>query len=118
MTFVWLAAAISIVSSGFVAVFVVPAVAREVMLGMAAPLVVATGSFVMMDRTFRRDPGRLTRLLVRGFVVKMVVFGLYIVVGVSTFGLEPVAFVVSFTVYFVALHLAEAARLQRLLSGS
>ncbi len=114
MHMVGLAAVLSITSSVVVATIIVPAVATEVILGMTGPLVVAVGSFVLMDRTFRRDPEGLTRLLVRAFACKLVAFGAYVVLAITVFALDAIAFVASFTVYFVALHLAEAVHLQRL----
>ena len=84
-----------------------PAVATEVLVGMAGPVVVAVGSIMMMDRVSRRTPERLTRLLIRAFVSKMVVFGAYVVLATVVMALDVVAFFVSFTLYFVALYLVE-----------
>ena len=84
-----------------------PAVATEVLVGMAGPVVVAVGSIIMMDRVSRRNPEGLTRLLIRAFVSKMVVFGLYVTLATVLMSLDVVAFVVSFTMYFVLLYLVE-----------
>lgn len=84
-----------------------PAVATEVLVGMAGPVVVAVGSIMMMDRVSRRNPEGLTRLLIRAFVSKMVVFGLYVALATVLMSLDVVAFVVSFTMYFVLLYLVE-----------
>ena len=74
---------------------------------MAGPVVVAVGSIMMMDRVSRRNPEGLTRLLIRAFVSKMVVFGLYVTLATVLMSLDVVAFVVSFTMYFVLLYLVE-----------
>jgi len=84
-----------------------PAVATEVLVGMAGPVVVAVGSIMMMDRVSRRNPEGLTRLLIRAFVSKMVVFGLYVALATVLMSLDVVVFVVSFTMYFVLLYLVE-----------
>ena len=84
-----------------------PAVATEVLVGMAGPVVVAVGSIMMMDRVSRRTPEGLTRLLIRAFVSKMVVFGLYVTLATVLMSLDVVVFVVSFTMYFVLLYLVE-----------
>ena len=74
---------------------------------MAGPVVVAVGSIMMMDRVSRRNPEGLTRLLIRAFVSKMVVFGLYVTLATVLMSLDVVVFVVSFTMYFVLLYLVE-----------
>jgi hypothetical protein len=87
---------------------------REVTLGMLAPLAAATLSWVLTERTYRRDPRRLTGLMMTGFAAKMVFFGAYVVVMLKVVGLRPVPFVVSFTGYFIALYLTEALLMRRL----
>jgi hypothetical protein len=103
----WVTVSVSMVSSAFIATYVMPAVATEVLVGMAGPVVVAVGSIIMMDRVSRRNPEGLTRLLIRAFVSKMVVFGLYVALATVLMSLDVVAFVVSFTMYFVLLYLVE-----------
>ena len=107
VSLMWVAVSVSMVSSAFIATYVMPAVATEVLVGMAGPVVVAVGSIMMMDRVSRRTPERLTRLLIRAFVSKMVVFGAYVVLATVVMALDVVAFFVSFTLYFVALYLVE-----------
>ena len=102
---------------GAIVVWRVPGAAPEVLLGMAGPLVVGVGSLVLMERTYRRSPERLTRLMVRAFLAKLVVFGVYMGVAVSVLALDAVWLAGSFTVSFVVLHLAEALHLQRLFTG-
>ena len=110
----WVVVSGSIVSSAFVATYVMPSVATEVLVGMAGPVVVAVGSILLMKRASRRTPEGLTRVLIRGFVTKMVVFGLYIVLATVVMALDVVAFFLSFTLYFVALYLVEAFYVYRL----
>ena len=74
----------------------------------------AVGFILMLERASRRTPEVLTRLLVRAFVTKMVVFGLYVVLATTVMSLDVVAFFVSFTLYFVALYLVEAFYVYRL----
>lgn len=86
----------------------------EVLCGMAGPLLVAAVSWVLAERTYRQNPERLTSVMVGAFGAKMVFFGAYVAVMLKLFSLRPVPFVVSFTAYFIALHLAEAVSLKRL----
>jgi len=86
----------------------------EVLYGMLAPLVVAVGSWMVIERTYRSDPERLMRVMVEGLAVKALFFGAYIAGMLRLMGVRPVPFVVSFTSYFIALHVTEAVFLRRL----
>jgi len=86
----------------------------EVLYGMLAPLVIAAGSWVVTERTYRSKPERLTGVMVQGLAIKAVFFGAYVVTMLRVLGLRPVTFVVSFTSYFIALHVTEALFMQRL----
>jgi hypothetical protein len=86
----------------------------EVLYGMLAPLVVAVVSWIVIERTYRSDPARLTRVMVEGLAVKALFFGAYVAGMLRVIGLRPVPFVVSFTSYFIALHVTEAMFLRRL----
>ena len=97
-----------------VARLVAPDVGSEVLLGMLMPLVVAAASSVLAERTYRRDPRLLTPFMTKAFVGKMMVFGVYVVAVVTLLDMAPRPFIISFTVYFIALHLFEALYLRRM----
>ncbi len=86
----------------------------EVLCGMLAPLVVAAVSWIVMERTYRSHPERLTGVMVQGLAIKAVFFGAYVVGMLRVIGLRPVPFVVSFTSYFIALLVTEAVFMRRL----
>ena len=86
---------------------------REIGFGMLGPLVGALGTWILVDRTYATRPERLTGLMIAAFMAKMVFFGVYVTVMLRVVALRPVAFVVSFTTYFIALHVAEAVLLRR-----
>lgn len=110
-------AAVALAAGSALAALAVPAAAVEILLGLLAPLAVALGSWRLMERAYRRGPEQLTRLMVRAFVGKLVLFGLYMILAVGALSLDAAWFAGSFTISFVVLHLAEAAQLQRLFSG-
>jgi hypothetical protein len=91
--------------------------AVEVLLGMLAPLVAVSVSWVLTERTYKRDPQRLSGLMLNAFGAKMVFFGGYVAVMLTLVGVRPVPFVVSFTGYFIALYLTEALLMRRLFAG-
>ena len=91
--------------------------AREIWFGMLAPLLVAVITWELVERTYRRDPAKVTGLMAIAFGVKMLFFGLYVAVMLKGLALDGVAFAVSFTAYFLGLHVAEAVFLKRLFAG-
>ena len=91
--------------------------AAAVLLGMLAPLAAATVSWVLTERTYKREPARVTGLMIGAFGAKMLFFGAYVAVMLKVVGLHPTPFVVSFTSYFIALYLTEALLMRRLFAG-
>jgi hypothetical protein len=89
----------------------------EVLCGMLGPLAMVIGSWVLMERAYRRNPERLTAVMVGAFAGKLVFFGAYVAVMLRVLSLRPRTFVASFTSYFVVLYLIEALYLRRLFAG-
>jgi hypothetical protein len=89
----------------------------EVLFGAIGPVVVAIGTFVVAERTYRTHPERLTALMAAAFAAKMVFFAAYVAVMLRVLDLQPIPFVVSFASCFIALHLIEGLGLRRLFTG-
>ena len=87
---------------------------REVWLGMFAPLVVVSVTWVLTERVYKAHPERLTSVMISAFAGKLVFFGAYVGLAIGVLGVQPVPFVASFTGYFIALHMIEALWLKRL----
>ena len=86
-------------------------------LGMAGPLASAVVTWRLVERTHAVAPRRVTSVLLGGFFVKMLFFAAY-VGAMAALGLRLRVFIVSFAVYFIALHAVEAAYLRRLFAGA
>jgi len=93
-----------------------PGVRPAVWLGMLAPLAVTMCSAVMVERTFRRNPEGLTQVMIAAFAAKMIFLGGYVALVIAAGWVQPVPFAISFTGYFLSLHIIEALRLYRLFS--
>ena len=91
---------------------------RDVWLGMLAPLVVASVSWVVMERVYKSNPQRLNSVMMTAFASKLVFFGIYVSFAIGVVGVSPIPFVLSLAIYFVALHLVEAILLKRMLMSS
>lgn len=101
-------------ASGALVAVAAPGAALEIWLGLAAPLAAAICTRVAVARTHRRDPARLTGVLIQLFAGKFVLFGAYIVLAMTGLSLDTAPFLLSFVAYFAVLHVAEAAHLRRL----
>ena len=87
-----------------------------VVLGIAGPAVAAGASWMMTTRTWAKEPAALLPLMLRAFWVKALFFVAYVVVVLTVFGARLRPFVLSFTITFLATHLAEAFELRRLMA--
>ena len=94
---------------------VAPEAAAPAFLGMAAPLAAGLATIQLVERTVRTDVTRLTARMTAAFAAKVVFYAAYVSVAVWWLQAEPVPFTISFTVYFVTLHIAEALYFRTLL---
>lgn len=92
-----------------------PEHARSVLFGIAGPLSAVAGTWLLVERTARQNPAALTGLLMAGFVVKMVLFALYVVAVVRLANVDWTAFTLSFSACFITLYAVEALLLRRLI---
>ena len=93
------------------------ATGMAVLFGMLGPLSIATATWILVERTYRDSPERVTSLMVAGFAGKMLFFGAYVIVMLRLMSLPPVPFIASFTSYFIALHVMEALHLKSLFAA-
>jgi len=89
----------------------------ELALGMAGPLLSAVVTWLFVERAHAAAPERVTNVLMIGFAAKMLFFGVYVGL-LAVLGFRLRVFVVSFAVYFIALHAIEAEFLRRLMAGA
>jgi hypothetical protein len=89
----------------------------EILLGVTGPCVGVLTAWVLMVRTFRRNPAGLTRLMMIAFAAKMIFFGAYVAFVLRVLPVRPIPFVVAFTSAFVVLYTMQAFALRRLLAG-
>ena len=97
-----------------VAALLDPGARVEVLSGMLGPLLAATGSWVLAERTYRQRPQALTAVMIAAFAFKVIFFAVYVVVMLRVLALRPVPFVLSFAGFLAGLYLMEALYLRRL----
>src|SRR5262245_32956079 len=104
----------SLASVLVVGALVDPRARLEVLLGMLGPLLMASGSWVLTERTFRDRPQALTSVMIAAFAFKVLFFGAYVAVMIRVVALRPVPFIASFTGYLAGLYLMDALYLRHL----
>jgi hypothetical protein len=109
----WLAGA-SVVS----AIVLAMRFGNEIWIGMLAPLVVVSVTWVLVERVHRTAPERLTSVMMLAFAGKLVFFGAYVGLAIGVLRLEPVLFAVSFAGYFIVLNAIEALWMKRLFDST
>ena len=86
----------------------------EVFWGMAGPLGAALVTWFVVQRVVTAAPTQLTAVMVKAFAVKMLFFAGYVAVMLRGLGLQPTAFVVGFTAFFIGVYVMEAWLFARL----
>jgi hypothetical protein len=104
----------SVASALVVGALVDPRARLAVLLGMVGPLLMATGSWVLTERTYRERPQAVMSVMIAAFAFKLVFFGAYVALMIRVVGLRPVPFIASFTGYLAGLYLVEALYLRHL----
>lgn len=89
--------------------------ALEILLGMLGPLTASVATWIAIDRAHRRDPARVTTVLMRAFGAKMLFFGAYVVLVARLWLLELTPFATSFAIYFLGLQAVLASRVRALM---
>ena len=89
-------------------------IGKDIWFGMAAPLLVVSASWLLVERVYRTNPERLTSMMIGAFAGKLVFFAAYVGLAIGVLGAQPVPFAASFAGYFIVLHMIEALWLKRL----
>jgi len=106
------------IASAVVATRLAPAASREILAGMAGPLLAVVVTWLAVWQTARRNPAGVQSVMIGGFLVKLVFFALYVVAVAQMPGFRAGAFAASFGIYFVTLYVIEAVMLRRLFTGA
>jgi hypothetical protein len=88
----------------------------DVAVGVAGPLIAASVTWWLIDRTWRANPAGLSGVMMTAFAVKLVFFGVYVAIALRALQVAAVPFIASFTLCFVGLYVAEAVLLHKLSS--
>ena len=92
--------------------------ATAVLFGMFAPLGVAIGSWMLVQRVHTQSPEQVSGLMIKLFAAKLLVFGGYVAaVVLLLLPSDRVLFALSFSFQYLLLHMIEAVYLRRLFAA-
>ena len=109
-----LVAFVTVSSCSLFMTVIAPTYAEAILLGMLAPLGTGLGTIVIMEQALSKDPTGMTRRMIKGFTFKMLFYPVYVWIAILGFEVDPVAFAISFTGYFLSLQISEAFYLKTL----
>ena len=90
----------------------------EIFLGMIMPLAVGQFTITRIQSIFVSDPRKLTSFMMKSFIGKMVIYGVYMIGIVAFSPFNERTFFVSFISYFITLHVLEAFFIRSVFKGS
>ncbi|MBN4081019.1 hypothetical protein JYT44_01505 [Caldithrix abyssi] len=80
----------------------------EIFWGIFMPWAVASIEIFLVFKAKGKDPLLMTKVLMAGFVGKMLLFGVYLTIIIYFYSFEPYPFIFSFAGSFLAFHALEA----------
>ena len=87
---------------------------NEIFLGLSAPVSVGYIMLFFINKYSNIEIIHFNKVLVRGFAIKFIFYGIFILIIFTVYSFNPVPFMCSFTVSFVGLHLVEAMVLRKI----
>ncbi|MFQ6612172.1 MAG: hypothetical protein ACE5D2_03615 [Fidelibacterota bacterium] len=89
-----------------------PGIKVEIFLGFLLPWFSLMVEIPLIKKTFISNPVSLTKLLIKGFMIKFVAYGVYLFVIIEFYTSNPHPFIFSFAGSFLVLHMVEAGVLK------
>ena len=91
-----------------IAGWIFPLYLLELFLGWFGPVSAGFITMYFVIQAAKIDPYSVTKTLTKGFALKMVFYGLYIIIFFKLYSFKPIPFLCSFSGFFLGLHALEA----------
>ena len=95
-----------------------PVMSREIFLGMIFPWIIFLFSVSLTNFFHNKGSLNLTKYFSFAMITKMILYGIIIITIFSFKSFNPIPFIISFTSYFLMLHLTEAYVLKSFINNS
>ena len=89
-----------------------PYYVKELFLGMIIPWSISLISIVKTHSVYNLNPEKLINHMTKAMLIKMMSYGLLLIIIFNFISFNPLPFIISFTGYFLALHIIEAFTLR------
>ena len=88
--------------------------AYEIFLGLLAPILVGYVTVFFMEKYSNMGMIYFNKMLIKGFALKFVFYGLFILTIFTVYSFNPIPFMCSFTISFIGLDIVEAIILRKI----
>ena len=85
-----------------------PDYVKEIFLGMVLPWLISLISIVKTRSVYNLNPEKLIKHMTTAMLMKMMSYGLLLIIIFTFISFNPLPFIISFTGYFLTLHITEA----------
>ena len=85
----------------------------EIFLGLLAPILVGYGTVFFMEKYSNMGMIDFNKMLIKGFALKFIFYGLFILTIFTVYSFNPIPFMCSFTSSFIGLHMMETIVLKK-----
>ena len=89
-----------------------PEYGKEIFLGMVLPWLVSLISISKTHSVYNINPEKLIKHMTTAMFINMMSYGLLLIIIFTFISFNPLPFIISFTGYFLALHITEAFTLR------
>ena len=89
-----------------------PEYGKEIFLGMFLPWIISLISISKTHSVYNINPEKLIKHMTTAMLMKMLSYGLLLTIIFTFISFNPLPFIISFTGYFLALHIIEAFMLR------
>ena len=86
----------------------------EIYFGLLAPIFVGYLTVFYIKKYPNMEGVDFNRILFKGFAIKFIFYGLFILTIFTVYSFNPIPFMCSFTVSFIGLHMVEAIILRKI----
>ena len=88
----------------------------EIIMGFLPPIIIGYTTVFFMIKYSNSSLIELNKMLIRGFAIKFIFYGVYIIAIFIVYSFKPVPFMCSFASSFIVLHIIEAVILKKIKS--
>ena len=92
-----------------------PHFANEIIWGIFMPWIISSLEVFILHQVFNKEVLQTTKVLIYGFIIKMILFGGFLLIIINFYSFNALAFVFSFLTSFLVFHTLETVFLKLLI---